>query len=327
MVKSLNMTTETRLFNNFNQKAPQIKEQLKNIEHLGLSQIERLMYDISTKIDTSNPANLKMLQAVMNELKTGKRLNDIPMIKELFATNSAAIKEVPEGIAVMAEGWDKPVVFPKEGGFKWLGWADKPSQLTTNELWTSAYGEQPALVMGAVGNSNIKPEQVRGGTDLSKKELSAKYEQAIVDFYNPIIGYLKENGAKAEDIGFAFAHSDCGVDKAARTVVEQNNLKGFATTPTEYTQYLRGTEMPATAEFPHGYILADCPFPTVLTRNTAQIDDYAQVYGKMVGKDNPLGVFGGGQHAYTRDAQKAYFADTFPAASGWARVLLPAPFA
>ncbi len=309
MVKSLNMTTETRLFNNFNQKAPQIKDQLKNIEHLGLSQIERLMYDISTKIDTSNPANLKMLQAVMNELKTGKRLNDIPMIKELFATNSAAIKEVPEGIAVMAEGWDKPVVFPKEGGFKWLGWADKPSQLTTNELWTSAYGEQPALVMGAVGNSNIKPEQVRGGTDLSKKELSAKYEQAIVDFYNPIIGYLKENGAKAEDIGFAFAHSDCGVDKAARTVVEQNNLKGFATTPTEYTQYLRGTEMPATAEFPHGYILADCPFPTVLTRNTAQIDDYAQVYGKMVGKDNPLGVFGGGQHAYTRDAQKAYFAE------------------
>lgn len=309
MVKSLNMATEARLFNNFTTNASQIKAQLNNLEHLGLSQVERLVYDISTKIDTSNPANLKMLQAVMGELKSGKRLNEIPMIKELFATNSAAIKEVPEGIAVMAEGWEKPVVFPKANGFKWLGWADSPAALTHSDLWTAAYGEKPSLVMGAVGNSNIKPEQVRGGTSLSKKELSAKYEEAIVDFYNPILRYLKENGAKAEDIGFAFAHSDCGVDKAARQVVEENMLRGFATTPTEYTQYLRGKEMPATAEFPNGYVLADCPFPTVLTRNTAQIDDYAQVYGKMVGQNNPLGVFGGGSHAYTRDAQQAYFAE------------------
>lgn len=309
MVKSLSMASDARLFNNFTTNAPQIKQQLQNIEQLGLSQIERLLYDISTKVDLSNPANIKIIQTVMEELKSGKRLNEIPLIKELFTTNSAAIKEVPEGIAVMAEGWDKPVIFPKKDGFKWLGWADTPRELTTNSLWTGAYGEQPALIMGAVGNSNIKPEQVRGGTALSKKELSGKYEQAIVDFYNPIIAYLKENGAKAEDIGFAFAHSDCGVDKAARTVIEQNKLKGFATTPTDYTQYLRGTEMPATAEYPYGYILADCPFPTVLTRNTAQIDDYAQVYGKMVGRNNPLGVFGGGQHAYTRDAQQAFFAE------------------
>ena len=116
MVKSLNMTTETRLFNNFNQKAPQIKEQLKNIEHLGLSQIERLMYDISTKIDTSNPANLKMLQAVMNELKTGKRLNDIPMIKELFATNSAAIKEVPEELLLWQKVGINLLYFQKKVG-------------------------------------------------------------------------------------------------------------------------------------------------------------------------------------------------------------------
>ena len=309
MVKSLNLATETRLFNNFTQNASQIKTQLKNIEHLGLSQVERLIYDISTKMDTSNPANLKLLQSVMEQLKAGKRLNEIPMIKKLFTTNSAAIKEVPEGFAIMAEGWDKPVVFPREGGFKWLGWADSPAQLTSNDLWTSAYGEKPALVMGAVGNSNIKPEQVRGGTALTKKELSEKYEQAIIDFYNPIIHYLKENGVQPADIGFAFAHSDCGVDKAARAIVEQNKLKGFATTPTQYTQYLRGTEMPATVEFPNGYILADCPVPTVLTRNTAQIDDYAQIYGKMVGRDNPLGVFGGGQHAYTRDAMQAYFAE------------------
>ena len=89
------------------------------------------------------------------------------------------------------------------------------------------------------------------GSSLSKKELSQKYEDAIVDFYAPIVNYLKENGAKTSDIGFAFAHSDCGVDKAARQIVEQHNLKGFATTPTEYTQYLRGTEIPPSEEFPN----------------------------------------------------------------------------
>lgn len=165
------------------------------------------------------------------------------------------------------------------------------------------------MILGAVGNSNIKPEQVKGGSSLTKKELSAKYEDAITDFYAPIVKYLKENGAKSEDIGVAFAHSDCGVDRAARKVVEEHSLKGFGTTPTQYTQYLRGKDMPATEEFPNGYILADFPFPTVLTRNIAEIDDYAQVYGKMVGKGNPLGVFGGGSHAYTRDAQRAYFAE------------------
>ena len=87
--------------------------------------------------------------------------------------------------------------------------------------------------------------------------------------------------------------------------VEKHNLKGFGVTPTEYTHYLRGKEMPANKEFPDGFILADFPFPTILTRNISQIEDYANVYGKMVGKGNPLGVFGGGEHAFTRDAREA----------------------
>ena len=37
--------------------------------------------------------------------------------------------------------------------------------------------------------------------------------------------------------------------------------------------------MPANAEFPDGFILAGFPFPTVLTRNLCQIEDYANVYG------------------------------------------------
>ena len=63
--------------------------------------------------------------------------------------------------------------------------------------------------------------------------------------------------------------------------------------------------MPPCEEFPNGFILADCPFPSVLTRNVGQIEDYANVYSKMVGKEMPLGVFGGGEHAFARDAREA----------------------
>lgn len=297
----LTRVTETNVFKNITRNASQIKDELSRIGGLGLDQTERLLMDISKHIKSDNP---EVVAKILDGLKAGKRLGEIDAVRLLCNVNSAAIKDVPEGIAVMAEGWEKPIVFAKDN---FVAWADKPQVLSTNELWTSTYGYQPSLIMGAVGNSNIKPEQVLGGCSMSKKELSKKYEDAIVDFYAPIVTYLKENGAKVEDIGFAFAHSDCGVDKAARQVVENGGLKGLATTPTEYTQYLRGREMPPTAEMPNGYILADFPFPSVLTRNTAQIDDYATVYSKMVGKDNPIGIFGGGEHAYARDVNKAFF--------------------
>ena len=205
----------------------------------------------------------------------------------------------------MAKGWSKPVVFPKEGAFKWLGWADDAKAVTTEQIWEDGYGEKPALILGAVGNSNIKPEQVKGGCSLSKKELSKKYEDSIVEFYRPIIKYLQEMGASTEDIGFAFAHSDCGVDKAARQITTEHKLKGLATTPTEYTQYVKGTECPPCEEFPNGFVLADFPFPTILTRNVGQINDYATIYSKMVGKDNPIGIFGGGEHAFIHDTREA----------------------
>lgn len=300
-MNGLSRVAEVNIFKNITNNSSQIKAELSQIGSLGLSQTERLLMDISKHIKTDNP---EVVTKILDGLKSGKRLGEIEAVRKLCNVNSAAIREVPEGIAVMAEGWEKPIVFSKNN---FVAWADRPQNLTTEELWNATYGYQPSLIMGAIGNSNIKPEQVLGGCSLSKKELSKKYEDAIVDFYTPIVTYLKENGAKADDIGFAFAHSDCGVDKAARQVVENGSLKGLATTPTEYTQYLRGKEMPPTAEMPNGYVLADFPFPSILTRNTAQIDDYATVYSKMVGKNNPIGVFGGGEHAYARDAKNALF--------------------
>ncbi len=246
------------------------------------------------------------LSDITARMLNGDMQGAIDILKPLIP-NDAAIKDTSLGVAIMAKGWEKPIVFPKESAFKWLGWADKPQDLTTDSIWTAAYGYKPAAIIGAVGNSNIKPEQVKGGCGLTKKELSAKYEQAIVDFYRPIMTYLQEVGADTKDIGFAFAHSDCGVDKASREVIEQHKLKGLATTPTEYTQYLRGKECPPSEEFPNGFILADFPFPTVLTRNLTQITDYAETYGKMVGADNPVDVFGGGEHAFIQDTKASLF--------------------
>lgn len=305
MISPIARTQEVDLFNHLVRNTQAIKEGVQNLRNIGITQKDILLRTIAKQSQTGNKEFIEASGRMYDKLLSGANFSEAVAEVKAFLPNTAAIKETSLGTAVMAEGWSKPVVFPKAETFKFLGWADKPQEITTKDLWTEAYGKQPSLVLGAVGNSNIKPEQVKGGCSLTKKELSAQYEGAIQDFYNPIIDYLKEQGAKAEDIGFAFAHSDCGVDKAARNIVEKHNLKGFGVTPTEYTQYLRGKEMPANKEFPDGFILADFPFPTILTRNISQIEDYANVYGKMVGKGNPLGVFGGGEHAFTRDAREA----------------------
>lgn len=305
MVSAITLKNEANLFNKLQKNAPQIQDAINNMRNVGLTQKDILLLTIADQTKNGNTRFIEASRKMYDKIMSGASFSEAVAEVKPFIPNNAAIKQTTLGTAVMAEGWSKPVVFPKAENFKFLGWADRPQEITTEELWKGAYGKQPSLVLGAVGNSNIKPEQVKGGCSLTKKELSAKYESAIQDFYNPIINYLKEQGAKAEDIGFAFAHSDCGVDKAARNIVETHKLKGFGITPTEYTKYLRGTEVPASEEFPNGCILADFPFPTVLTRNISQIEDYANIYGKMVGKDNPLGVFGGGEHAFTRDAREA----------------------
>lgn len=298
----INQSFEPKLFNQLVKGSKSTQEKVSNLRNIGTNQKDILLETIANNINDKDPNITKALAGMIDNLANGKVAEAFDGVRGLLPKN-AAIKDTSLGTAVMADNWAKPVVFPKET--KMLGWIDNPNQVNTEDLWSAAYGAKPAHIFGAVGNSNIKPEQVKGGTSLTKKELSKKYEDAIVDFYTPIVGYLKEQGAKADDIGFAFAHSDCGVDKAARQVVEQHNLKGFGTTPTEYTQYLRGTEVPPSEEFPNGAILADFPFPSVLTRGVGQIEDYANVYGKMVGKNNVESIFGGGEHAFIRDTRES----------------------
>ena len=304
MIKPINISTEAKLFKNLVNNGKELAQKAKSIKRIPFTQKNILMRSVAQDINPKNPEVVEAFSQMFKKISEGKLEEGIEIVKP-FLPNKAAIKETSLGTAVMAEGWSKPIVFPKGDGFKWVGWIDKPGEVTTKELWEGAYGKLPAARMGAVGNSNIKPEQVRGGCSMTKAELSKKYEDAIQDFYRPVIGYLKDTGASSKDIGFAFAHSDCGVDKAARAIVEEHGLKGFAVTPTEYTQYLRGTEIPASKEFPDGAILADFPFPTVLTRNIGQIVDYGKTYGKMVGKNNPMAIFGGGEHAFIQDTGNA----------------------
>ena len=299
---SLSINPEPHLFS----KLTKNKTAETPANNVAIDQRKLFIKSLSENLSNENPQLQIALTDITSKMLQGDIQGAMDILKPLLP-NEAAIKETSIGTAVMAKGWEKPVVFPKESTFKWLGWADDTKKLTTESLWEAAYGQKPAAIIGAIGNSNIKPEQVKGGCSLSKKELSAKYEQAITDFYRPIFTYLQEVGADTKDIGFAFAHSDCGVDKASRAVVEEHGLKGFATTPTAYTQYLRGKECPPSEEFPNGFILADFPFPTVLTRNLTQITDYAETYGKMVGADNPINVFGGGEHAFIQDTKESLF--------------------
>ena len=293
---------EPVLFNTLLQNSTKIKKAILSTS-TGISQKEILVNAIKFS-NTSAPDFLNAIDKMLEQFNKGDITSGLQIIKRVIP-NQAAFKRTAKGLAVMAEGWEKPIVFPYTKGFKMLDWADDTSKLTTEGLWTMAYGKKPALTMGIIGNSNIKPEQVLGGCSLSKKELSEKYESAIQEFYNTIFSYLKECGAKPKDIGLAFAHSDSGVDRAARKIVENNSIKGFAITPTEYTKYIRGVEMQPDKYFPNGYILADFPFPSILTRNIDQIEDYVTVYSKMTGVGMPLGVFNGGEHAFCKDMRKA----------------------
>ena len=296
---------EPKEYDRIKDNAAKLKQEREYLQASGLDKRDLLLASMIKDLDLKNPDVVKTWNTARSELTQGFPAKQIIIDLKKTIPQKAAYKQTPLGPSIMAEGWDKPIVFLHDR-FKWVGWADEPQKVSTEDLWNEAYGYTPALIMGAVGNSNIKPEQVKGGCSLSKKELSALYEKSIENFYQPIINYLKENGAKSEDIGFAFAHSDCGVDRAARNIVENNGLMGYGTTPTEYTQYIRGIEYPANKYFPNGYIVAHFPFPTVLTRDAiTQIEDYAQIYGKLVGKENPLGVFGGGEHAFVRDAKEA----------------------
>ena len=297
---------EAKVFNYITQNSDAIAQKIQRIEKMGLTEKDLFMKTMIEAASSTDPAIQKAIANINTALESGTDLTEPMRAFQRLLPNDAAMIELEDGIAVMAKGWEKPIIFPNKGAFKMLGFADDPNQLTTGGLWRAGYGEQPGVILGGIGNSNIKPEQVLGGCSLSKKELSQKYVDSIVAFWDPIVRYFQELGVKMKDIGTAFAHSHCGVDEGMRIVTDKYGLRGMATTPTAYTQYLKPlTEVAESAQFPKGAVVGDFPYPTVLTRGTSQIRDYATVYSRLVGEDNPIGVFGGGQHAFVHDSREA----------------------
>lgn len=235
----------------------------------------------------------------------GKMEQGVQSIKPI--SNTAAIREFVKGVAVMDKDWNKPILFPESGGhhcrFKWLGWADNPQNINSKELWKSVYKKEPELILGAVGNSNIMPEYVKGGSSLSQTELSNLYEKSIKDFFTPIFRYFEQLGVKFENIGFVFSHRDSGADKAVREIIETNKINGIAAAPTAYAKDVRTyVELDATRTFPNGAIAADFQYPTILTRNSEQIKNYAELYSKLIGNGNPIGLFGGIDRAFVNNS-------------------------
>lgn len=304
MINPISVKAEKELFNYLTRNSDSIAKEIQAVKNMGLDEKDLFVKTIMECATSEKPA---MREAIANIRKGFQGQFDlgeaIKNLRKLLPNDAAMVKTEDNGTMVMAKGWEKPILFPNVEGFKWLGWADDPKALSTKEIWETAYGKKPEVIVGAIGNSNIKPEQVLGGCSLSKKELSAMYEKSIVEFFDPIFNYFRELGVKVKDIGFAFAHSDCGVDKASRQVVENHGLRGIATTPTEYTQYLRGSAH--TLADGTEVTKADFPYPTVLTRNLTQISDYGTTYGKLVGENNPILVANGGGHAWVEDTGKA----------------------
>lgn len=297
---------EAKLFNHITQNSEAIAQKIQQINKMGLTEKDLFIKTMIEAASSTDPAIQKAIANINAALNSGADLTEPMHAFQKLLPNDAAMMEIENGVAVMAKGWEKPIIFLNKGDFKWVGFADDPSKLTTRGLWEAGYGEQPGVVLGGIGNSNIKPEQVLGGCALSKKDLSQKYVASIVNFWDPIIRYIQDLGVDTKDIGTAFAHSHCGVDEGMRIITDKFGLRGMATTPTEYTQYLKPlTELAESAQFPKGAVVADFTYPTVLTRNTSQIRDYATVYSRLVGEDNPIGVFGGGQHAFVHDTREA----------------------
>lgn len=310
-------THEPALFSYLTGNVKEVAQKMKNLDSIGKTQKSIIERTIAANITSSDPkiadAVNKFMVGLCDGVLTKTRFNELVYEFQKVLPHSAAMKRCSQGIAIMAEGWQKPIVFPAKENFN-IGFIDNPEKATTKNMWMGTHGIMPSLITGSVGNSNIKPGQISGKTPMcnisdeilsDKKKLSELYEHGIIEFWTPILDYLQESGFDLSKIGSAYAHSYCGVDKAARDVAEKYNLMSLGVTPTEYTQYVKGTEMPPNEEFPNGYVIADFPHPSLITRDVGQIEKYAEVYGKMVGKGNPLAVFGGGEHAFKRDAKEA----------------------
>lgn len=194
------------------------------------------------------------------------------------------IKETAEQVELSTFNWDgTPIshIIKKVPGFKNLGSVDVATKETANEVLTGAFGHRPKSTVGAVGWTAIKPENVKGGTSLTKAELSKAYEDGFKEFFAPVDDYfIKGLGINPKDRALTSSVSYSGIDKAVMDLGTQNNIPTMTVTPYVYGIYGRESH----------------PFPTVFTQD---IQGYVDLYSKL---SDTIVVTGGRDHAFKFDA-------------------------
>ena len=216
-------------------------------------------------------------------LMAAGKINEAIALINKMAPASGAMKNIDEGVKIIARNWDgSPIehVFKNVDGFKNLGLHKSVDDVQKAAIFQKAFGVQPKTTVGMVGWTNVKPENILGGTNLSKAELTKAYEEAIDEFYSPVDKYLASLGVKPQDVALTSSVSYSGVDKAIMDMGQSKGLNTLTITPYDYSIYGRNEH----------------PFPMIVTDTIPQ---YVDVYGKM--SDNIV-VTGGRDHAFRFDA-------------------------
>lgn len=215
-------------------------------------------------------------------MAAGKINEAIALINKVAPANGA-IQNIDEGVKIIARNWDgSPIehIFRNVDGFKNLGLIKSVDDVQKAELFQKAFGAEPKTTVGMVGWTNVKPENILGGTTLSKAELTKAYEEGIDEFYSPIHKYFLALGVNPNDVALTSSVSYSGVDKAIMDIGQNKGINTLTITPFDYSIYGRNEH----------------PFPMIVTDTIPQ---YVDVYGKM--SDNIV-VTGGRDHAFRFDA-------------------------
>ena len=200
-----------------------------------------------------------------------------------FAPANGAIETVAGGTKILARNWDgspKEHIFRHVEGFQNLGLVNHVDDVQKSVLLEKAFGVRPKTTVGMVGWTNVKPENIVGGTSLTKGELTTKYEEGIEEFYLPIHRYFASIGVQPKDTALVSSVSYSGVDKAIIDMGQKQGIGTFTVTPFDYSIYGRNEH----------------PFPTIITDTIPQ---YVDVYGKL---SDQIIVTGGRDHAFKFDA-------------------------
>lgn len=243
-------------------------------------------------------ALLEMVQKLAVSLKDGQekfvtevmtlvQVGDLRKAIEEIGKNLPPIgfvKTTKAGAELSTLNWDgSPIthVFKEVQGFKNLGTVKDATKETADKLMMDAFGYKPVATIGPVGWTAVKPENVVGGTKLTKAELSQAYEDAFKEFFAPVDDYfVKGLGMSPKDRALVSSVSYSGIDKAVMDFSEQAKINTMTVTPYAYGIYGREAH----------------PFPTVFTPD---IPNYVDLYSKL---SKIILVTGGRDHAFRYDA-------------------------